>query len=409
MLQCRGFIAVLAAVPLATVGCSSQAEFASAAAPGAKERSSEVATPNPPPPTTQEERASGFPPVASVPLPGESPTTPDSLDAEPAATSQPTAAPSPSPTPSPTEAPTATPTPSPTPTEITHAPDVFSITLESALQSKIDLVWVIDNSGSMGEEAAKVNANFARFITGLSGRVDLKVALISSDAMGTTAVKMPAEALKAGHVQVSVDVESNDALLMAAIASCPASETSYAQAGKPARICNTNGLTPYDRAYAVRGTLASFFRPATPRIYVIVSDDNATIVTDANFLSLVSHTTDGRNPTVFAFRGIASRSGCSIAQPGLAYANLAAMTGGETYDICTPDWSPYFDKLSHSVEMIAKTTFDLSAPDLPIVSVTVDGAPLAAGHYHVDGRRLIVDPGTISNEAKEIVVHYGSR
>src|SRR5690606_28999334 len=49
----------------------------------------------------------------------------------------------------------------------------------SSKKTPIDMVWVIDNSGSMSQNVARVKENFKAFAATLKGEVDIKFALIS--------------------------------------------------------------------------------------------------------------------------------------------------------------------------------------------------------------------------------------
>ena len=290
--------------------------------------------------------------------------------------------------------------------------DVFALSFK---QRKVDLVWVIDNSGSMVEEVAQVNANFAKFITGVANSGDVKVALLSKD-IGPTAVTMPADAVAKGHAQFITNVGSTNLLAIAAAASCAAAETVIDLTLGTAQVCK-QAITPPivggrpleapAEVFAAGARLKSFFRPGAARIYVFVTDDNAEGVTAANFVDMVTPTNEGRKPVIFAFRGIASTGvTCQIARPGLAYESLAQNTGGEVFDICLPDWSSQFAKLSQSVEKIANTQFDLSVPGAVIQSVSIDGVALPADKYKIEGGKLIVAQDAVSDKSKEIIVTY---
>ena len=57
----------------------------------------------------------------------------------------------------------------------------------------LDLLWMVDNSGSMAEEAAHVRSNFARFSQFVGERTNLKLSLISAPVRWDTdkGVDMP--------------------------------------------------------------------------------------------------------------------------------------------------------------------------------------------------------------------------
>ena len=47
--------------------------------------------------------------------------------------------------------------------------------------NKVDLVFVIDNSGSMSEEHEKLTQNFQSFVNALDSSLDIKMAIVTTD------------------------------------------------------------------------------------------------------------------------------------------------------------------------------------------------------------------------------------
>jgi hypothetical protein len=91
------------------------------------------------------------------------------------------------PDPDPTPDPTPIPTPNPTPTpgvcgsgSPQNAQDSF--TQNTAQDGKVDILWVIDNSGSMGDEQEALAYNFSAFINDfLAQGIDFKMAITTTD------------------------------------------------------------------------------------------------------------------------------------------------------------------------------------------------------------------------------------
>ncbi len=276
----------------------------------------------------------------------------------------------------------------------------------NASSKKVDLVWLIDNSGSMGDEAANVRNNFSSFISTLGSSTDLKLALISStstmSSSGGTGVTLPVSG--PNYLQVPTFVNSNDALSLAAVATCPNNG--------PGMVCGQPILTPgfgFDPEFDgvnPSGKLVNFFRSDAHRVYVVVTDDEAYDVNESNFLSLVTPYSFNRRPTVFAFIGKVSQADCHISRRGTAYESLAATTGGETFDICEKNWQPHFAKLTSSVENIASKEFILNKTPVRIVSVKLDGQVLATTQYSIDGNKLVLADNVVSAQNKMVTVEY---
>jgi len=270
----------------------------------------------------------------------------------------------------------------------------------SQISGKVDIVWVIDNSGSMADNILKVRANFDAFSKKVSASVDARIILLSSNSATNPkfGLSLPASAMQSG-AQIDFEVGSKDPMQIALAASCPASSTVLPQAGANSvvarTICGVPVSSHVSRINAVKGKMFPLLRPETPRIYVFVTDDDA-MPGDSNlFLQGLMSQFPSLNLKVFAFRGVQASGACTITRPGAQYNLAAKATGGETYDICQNDWSTDFDKLSKSVINLASTGFNLKAtPKEMSISVTVDGVPVDASGFKVVGQNisLIVQP-----------------
>ena len=285
----------------------------------------------------------------------------------------------------------------------------------------VDMVWLIDTSGSMREEAAQVQSNFSKFASTLSSRSGTQFALIarkggggSSILGGTIGVDLGSSS--SDRMQIDASVGSTNALAFAAAAVCPSSSTAASASGTTADPFAVSGPTICGQSiYSVEGTsavlgsagaLTGFFRPEAKPVFVIVTDDNARGVTDQNFVSMVQPHFGGKSPTVYAFSGRVSRPGCMVAKQGTAYEALAAATGGAVFDICDSDWSPNFSKLGDAVLELIKSSFDMKYTVGRITKVTIDGSVLSESDYTVSGPTITLRKGSFPVEGKLLKVSY---
>jgi len=89
------------------------------------------------------------------------------------------------------------------------------------LTRKADVVWVIDNSGSMAEEADNVRKNFEAFLSTVSAVRDLKTALVSSYGTNGTQMALPEKYQgQENYTHFKRRIGSTDALTIAAKLSC---------------------------------------------------------------------------------------------------------------------------------------------------------------------------------------------
>lgn len=330
--------------------------------------------------------------------------------------------------------------------------DEFEVSAQSK-PAPLDIVWGIDNSGSMVEEAAQVRTNLERFADTLKARTDVRVGLISEAVQNLQGTHVPLPATLpavAGHKQLPVSVGSTSALAYLAAATCPKELTTAKGSttnGDAGTICgvpvatlgtdlgteltdNTAGnpwYTIFQRVGLalvypevtvvtnIAGSLAQdFFRPDARRVYVVVTDDNATGIDADNFLKAIPNS-DKVKPVVYSFRGVANRPAdpatntpaCNVARRGVAYEKLTAATGGAVFDICDPDWSKNFAQLASSIVASLGLNFPLQVGNvIRVIEVTVDGKPLASDKYTIRDGRVEIDPKEVKSAGQKIKVRY---
>lgn len=240
-------------------------------------------------------------------------------------------------------------------------------------RGEVDVLWLIDTSGSMKDDTEIVRSNFDRFLTDIAEKSHARLTLVAD----TTKIVLTPQATAAGHRAVNNVVASTDALVIAQ------------------RLLNN-------------GTIA--LRDGAKLVMVVVTDDNASNVTDQNFISGLNPALKALKPAVFAFRGVADQGRCNITRAGVAYDNLARTTGGEVFDICAPDWRPNFDKLAESVAMIAGTSFKIDDPAFHIVTqVSLDGVVLNPADFVVDGATVQLVSKVVKPSSKDVSIRYKTK
>ncbi len=244
-------------------------------------------------------------------------------------------------------------------------------TINAGQQAALDLVWVIDNSGSMSDNIAQVRNNFESFVTSVSTRIDIKIILLSA-SQGSFGLTLPASAVAAGGVQINRGVGSHDGAQLAA----------------------SSLVTPY-------------FRPNVPHAYVFVTDDDSRM-SGSEFLKATALI--GQTPKVFSFRGINQSffGNCKIAAVGQQYAVMEQGSGGQAFDICLPDWAPSFSTLAETIKASGgTTTFTLKGPiGANSLHVFLDGVELQLQDYQLVGLTLTITKPLDSATAHNVSVKY---
>jgi hypothetical protein len=216
----------------------------------------------------------------------------------------------------------------------------------------VDIVWVIDGSGSMADEQAAIQKNIASFAEAIGGAgLDHHVVMVAKDdvAAGTALGADPTH-----YQHVSANVGSHDAFQKLL--------DSYPQ-------------------------YAGFLRPSATLHFVIVTDDESNMkqadfqtqmktLASKSFIahSIVSESVDGR--ACIGACGLPLL--CGAANPGLEYLALSEATGGQKSSICVSDWSTVFEPLKAKVIESAPLPCDYAVPTPPA------GASLDPTRVNVD-------------------------
>lgn len=226
----------------------------------------------------------------------------------------------------------------------------------NAEKAAVDILWIIDNSGSMRQEAEHVNNNLNSFIETIKDSSDIRFALISGTNKNGNTVTLPNQDLD--HLmQINHTVRSHDSLEII-------------------------------RDKMEQGELKDFFRPNTLKYLVLITDDDS----DDNgleFLDFFKNWYTKSTVKVSGFLGLGwSTSPCQAAK-GLEYLNMIEQTGGFSINICEEDWSDSFKKLANDISYSANNVFELqTALASEVLEVSVNGIALPMDLVQVDGNKV---------------------
>jgi hypothetical protein len=189
----------------------------------------------------------------------------------------------------------------------------------------IDIVWVIDNSGSMADEVDDIRTNVNRFAERISGTgLDHHIVFVTAaagDPKGNgLCIPEPlagpgcADSARLRHVNEWVD--SHDA---------------------PERL-----MSSYWR-------FSDFLRTESNRIVVYVSDDNADLSASQVLAELPARAPLLAGAGTHAIVGPSDEDCPDIAAAGTAYMELAARTGGLVVPICCSDYTQLTDTVADEI------------------------------------------------------------
>ena len=243
-----------------------------------------------------------------------------------------------------------------------------------AAGGKADILFVVDNSGSMGEEQTKLGNSFSTFINWLTGGlVDYRVAITTTDM--ATAGHQGAFQAAAGQPTV-IDPAMPDVIsAFQANVNVGASGSATEKGLEAAATALSPGM--------LAGPNAGFLRDDA-RLYVVwvTDEDDASASSPSTYQSQIV-AAKGGDPSQVFFAAIAGPEplGCfnfsNSADAGTRYLDIVDATGGLFGSICDADFGVTLQNLAFEVTS-AGNEFPLSElPDPASIQVLVNGIPQA--------------------------------
>lgn len=302
-------------------------------------------------------------------------------------------------------------TPGETPSEPTEPSKNEEDFIVGTNQPQVDMLWVVDNSGSMTPHIANVRKNFANFLTKIELINNLNFVLYSSpeknmgqvSGSGSLGLSLPVQfENKERFKHIPQRVGSYDILYLVAEALCPkAGAFKKSSAGQKISLCERTydpeafrsadeqkGFSLPESTTLNRGDVSKLFRKDSVKIVVFVSDENSFGVNAKLFAQYLKD--EALNLKIFAFTGQKKDStpSCPIFFKGQAYIDLAQQFSGKTFNLCDRDWSPNFDTLTKETNDIAQSNFTLKNFQTEVASVSISGKELNSGEYSISGSLL---------------------
>ncbi len=281
-------------------------------------------------------------------------------------------------------------------------------------EAKVDVLFVVDNSGSMMEEQQSLGQNFASFLSAASAAsVDYHIGVtttgIDPSPGGWSACPGGVEGGEAGRLfppngsspRIITPKTPNAASVFATntrVGVChwneQGLEAAYRALSEPLMSSVDDARTPL----ANDGN-GGFVRPEAKLAVIVLSDEedfsNRSVEAyKTHFLAL-----KGNDPSKFSFSAIVGPSNLatcpSASSAGNRYIQLAEATGGVVESICTPNWADSLRKLSESTfgpNRVFKLTERPEPADGSRIVVRVEGVEVGSGwSYDADTNAVVFD------------------
>jgi hypothetical protein len=266
----------------------------------------------------------------------------------------------------------------------TLPPDVRVDTYTQQAASKIDVLWIVDNSGSMAPRQENLARNFGSFIQEFAkNSIDYRIAVTTTDIfreagrfvgnpkiitpttpnvatifannirVGTTG--SPYEVgLEAARLSLELQKQANEATVLMCQGACPSMNNAQCKAN-----CETNATFQFLRRDAY--------------LYLIfVTDEEDRSSQDVRFFYRFFETVKGvgndGTVTTAAIMGDVPSNACG-ATPGTRYKALSELTGGEVGSICDANFSTTLGKLARNAVGLKRKFALQVAPNLQTLQV----------------------------------------
>ncbi|WP_224362421.1 vWA domain-containing protein [Hyalangium versicolor] len=244
--------------------------------------------------------------------------------------------------------------------------------------SKVDVLWVVDDSGSMAPRQENLARNFQAFITLFrQGSIDFRLAVATTDVfarpgelVGTPELLTPdtpeLEAAFARNVQVGTLGSAYEEGLEAARLVLERQVEEGAPWREALAACEAGCESEACRADCGVRYPVPFLRPGAflYLIFVTDEDDRSPYELRAYWRAFEQAQGIGNDGTVVASAiiGDVPSNGCG-ATPGQRYAELARMTGGEVGSICDAEFAGTLRALATSAVGLRRTFVLSHEPD----------------------------------------------
>lgn len=265
----------------------------------------------------------------------------------------------------------------------------------------VDVLFVVDNSGSMSEEQAALRANFDAFMRYFTDSgMDYHVGVVSTDMDN----RQQSGRLIDDNGSRYIDNTFSEANAIASF--------------KERANLGTMGSSEErgkDASYTALVSLASsvnagFYREEAVLSIVVISDERdwSKDVSIAEYSSWMQSLKPEDDQTWFSSIVGQAPNGCATAEKGVGYLEVTDAVGGIKFSICEPDYSSVLDELGMQAAGLKREFFLSEVPveDTIIVSVTTEGDEdtFKANEWTYDGVRnsvtfnsFVPDPLAIVN------------
>lgn len=259
------------------------------------------------------------------------------------------------------------------------AVDATQIDVLQQVPGIVDIVWVVDDSGSMQSKRARLVGNFQRFLDKLEElQVDWQMGVTTTN-MNDGGKLRPTTLGKTIIKKGDLDAQAN----FTELTTFPMSRARWEQGLRMGQFAvSSPNIDP-------GGPNAGLLRKNAALALIVVSDEDDSSFGSADYYSRAFHASKGRgNEALVTFSAIVGTTpnGCvspgdemlygALAQPAFRYSSVATKTGGVVGSICDLSFEATLVQIAEALNTLHRV-FPLTLKPVPgTLSVTVNGTPV---------------------------------
>jgi len=292
--------------------------------------------------------------------------------------------------------------------------------------SQVDVLFVVDDSGSMSEEQSNLANNFQTFIQGAqSWSIDYQMGVTSTD-MDKEAGRLIGTPRFINNTnwqafQTNVKLGTNGSGTEQGLAAAQAALSLPLAANTTIACTDDTQCTAPDRCYSgfCGGTNRGFVRQDAALEVVFLSDEEDQSPADLNFyINFFKNIKGFYNDNLFHAHAIVGppggcTSGSGAAAAGLRYRDVAQATGGSVASICDSSFASSLSGIGNIAFGLRKQFFLTRLADASTIAVTVGGAGCQSGggtnwRYDAPSNSILFSEsgGCMPQVGQHIQVHY---
>ena len=255
--------------------------------------------------------------------------------------------------------------------------------LQDGNQGLLDIVLVVDNSGSMAEEQVNLSTKLSPLINEVSNS-DWRIGIISTDERDTCVRRVisktdadPVNDFESVISSLGILGDGTERGISQSVAAMNCAENQWMRPGSKVAV-----LIVSDEENCSKGQVFCDGEPG--KDYDYLTND---LVAKGKTL--------GQDARIYGLIWIPGDGTCTSAgSEGEVYNDAINATGGTAGSICDADYTPTLSAISTDVASILKTQFKLSrTPSAGTLSVTVDDVAVPATDYTLTGSTIDFNDG----------------